>query len=211
MARTLKYLSKDDVLRAIKSTSSNRGAARYLHVSYNHYKKYAVLYKDDETGKTLFEGHLNQSGTGIPKFLRNSKKDPALMDILEGRVPHYHFKPTKIKQRILEEGLLLEECSECGYNKRRAIDFKIPLVLFHKDRCNTNFRLDNLTMLCYNCSFLLAADPITDKQVAKLEDYKEVNGVQDVDWELDEYHIEHLKSLGLVDDYKPGSEYISKL
>ena len=47
-----KILTKEDLLRAMKITKSNMHAARHLHVSYTHYKKYAKLYKNDE-GSTL--------------------------------------------------------------------------------------------------------------------------------------------------------------
>ena len=52
-----KELFKDDILRAIRHTKSNRAAARYLGCSYQHYKPYAKLFNDDETGKNLFELH----------------------------------------------------------------------------------------------------------------------------------------------------------
>ena len=48
MARPSKILTKEDLLRAMSQTRSNRAAARYLHVSYNHYKKYAKMYKNDD-------------------------------------------------------------------------------------------------------------------------------------------------------------------
>ena len=51
-------------------TKSNRAAARYLNVSYQHYRKYAKLYKNED-GITLLEAHKNQAGKGIPKFLSN--------------------------------------------------------------------------------------------------------------------------------------------
>ncbi len=41
MGRPSKILTKEDILRAMKQTRSNMHAARVLHVSYNHYKKYA--------------------------------------------------------------------------------------------------------------------------------------------------------------------------
>ncbi len=47
MARPSKILPKEDILRAMKMTRSNMAAARYLHVSYNHYKKDAKMYKLD--------------------------------------------------------------------------------------------------------------------------------------------------------------------
>ena len=64
-------------------------------------------------------------------------------------------------------------------------------------------------MLCYNCSFLYATSPISDKQVIKMEDYVEKHG-EEFDWELDEHHKEHLKELGLYEEKNPGDEYISR-
>ena len=101
MARAAKILTKEDILRAQTMTRSNFAAARYLNVSYNHYKKYAKLYKDEETGKTLLELHMNQEGKGIPKFLTAGGKEPPLLDLLEGRIPAEHFDPQKIKRRII--------------------------------------------------------------------------------------------------------------
>ena len=45
-----------------------------------------------------------------------------------------------------------------------------------------------------------------------MEDYVKTRD-DEPDWELDESHIEHLKSLGLYeeDDKEDGSEYISRL
>ena len=208
MGRAAKILSKDDLLRAMKMTRSNRAAARYLHVSYNHYKKYAKMYKTDD-GISLLEAHKNQAGKGIPKFLSSGGKEPPLIDLIEGRIPVEHFDPKKIKQRIIFEALIEEKCNKCGFQERRVTDTKVPLILHHKDGNLKNFHLDNLEFLCYNCGFLYGVSPITEKQVEKMEDYIEKHG-EEFTWELDEHHIQHLKDLGLYDEDKPGEEYISR-
>ena len=184
-------------------------AARYLHVSYNHYKKYAKMYKDDD-GNTLLEAHMNQEGKGIPKFLTNGGKEPPLIDLIEGRIPVEHFDAKKIKQRLIFEGLVEEVCANCGFSERRVTDTKVPVILNFKDGNKKNYHLDNLEFLCYNCSFLYAASPIEEKQAEQMEDYVKRDD-KEFDWELDEHHIEHLKELGLFEDEKPGDEYISKL
>ena len=61
------------------------------------------LYKDEESGKTLFEIHKNQSGKGVPKFLKSSGKDPALIDIIEGKINPASFSPEKLKYRLTSE------------------------------------------------------------------------------------------------------------
>lgn len=209
MGAPSKILTKEDILRAMKMTRSNMAAARYLHVSYNHYKKYAKMYKD-ENGVTLLEAHKNQSGAGIPKFaLKGSSKIP-LMDLLEGRVPIEHFNAREIKERIIFEGLIEEKCNMCGFKEKRVTDLKVPLILNFKDGNKKNWHLDNLEFLCYNHSFLYGVAPIDEKQAEAMEDYVKTKA-DEPDWELDQHHIEHLKDLGLYDEDKPGEEYISRL
>ena len=208
MARPSKIITKEDILRAQKVTRSNMAAARYLHVSYNHYKKYAKMYKNED-GVTLLEAHKNQAGEGIPKFAVSGNKEIPLMDLLEGKVPIEHFDPRKIKARLLSEGKLVEICSSCGFSERRITDQKIPVILNFKDGNKKNWHLDNLEFLCYNCSYLYAASPIDEKRAEAMEDYVKTKK-DEPEWDLDEHHIEHPKELGLYDEEKPGEEYISR-
>lgn len=208
-----KPLSKDQILSAQSKTRSNLAASRYLHVSYQHYKKYAKLYKDEETGKTLFELHLNQSGKGIPKFLKGTGKEPALLDIIEGRIDASHFSPEKIKYRLIEQGYLLEECSMCGFNERRVLDYKMPLLLHFKDNNKNNYLKDNIELLCYNHFFLTVGDIFTDKDVKHIESHQEhYNTTDKVEWEIDDYHLQRLRELGLTDeDEDETNQYISRI
>lgn len=209
MARPSKIVTKEDILRAQQNTRSNMAAARYLHISYNHYKKYAKMFKNDE-GVTLLEAHKNQAGEGIPKFAISGIDNIPLMDVLEGRVPIEHFDPRKIKARLLSEAMLVEVCTNCSFSEKRVTDQKIPVILSFKDGNKKNWHLDNLEFLCYNCSFLYAASPIDEKAAEAMEDY--VKTIDDQpNWELDEHHIEHLKELGLYqEEERPGNEYISR-
>jgi len=179
-----KILTKEDILRAQKVTRSNMAAARYLHVSYNHYKKYARMFKNDE-GVNLLEVHKNQEGKGIPKFALKGKDRIPLMDLLEGRVPIEHFDARDIKKRLIIEGLVEEICAKCGFAERRVTDTKVPVILSFKDGNKKNFHLDNIEFLCYNCSFLYAASPIEEKQAEAMEDYVKTRN-DEPDWELDE-------------------------
>jgi 5-methylcytosine-specific restriction endonuclease McrA len=191
------------------NTRSNRGAARFLRCSFVHYKKFAKTYTDEETGLSLWEVHKNQSGTGIPKFLPNKGKEAPLKDLIEGKLAVESFEPAKIKQRLIFEGYLKEECSKCGFHEERLTDKKIPLVLQFKDKNRKNYELDNIELLCYNCSFLFATSPITDRQVQAMEDYVEKQA-SEPDFEIDDYMKDHLKELGLwQEELKPGQEYIS--
>ena len=207
-----KPLSKEDILRAMKVTLSNKAAARYLHVSYIHYKRFAQNFTDDTTGKTLFEMHKNQSGKGIPKFITNRGKEPALLDVIEGRVPIESYTPEKLKRRLLQEGYLYEYCNKCNFSERRVIDYKIPLLLNFKDGNKKNWNIDNVELLCYNCYFLYVGDVFNTRQLDAIEDFVQPLQTNDVNWELDEYYKEHFKDLGIMDEEKEdGEEFVSRL
>jgi hypothetical protein len=194
-----KPFTKEDCLRAMRHTKSNRAASRYLNCSYQHYKKWAKLYEATEEGyESLFHQHLNPSGKGIPKFLPNKGKEPALLDIIEGRADISSFSPEKIKYRLVTEGYLKEECNSCGFHERRVLDYKIPLLLHFKDRNKKNYRKENIEFLCYNCYYLSVGDIFNNKQIEGLEDHRSVNK-SEVDWELDPYTEQRLKELGLSD------------
>jgi hypothetical protein len=207
-------LTKESIISAMDKTKSVRAAARYLNCSYQHIKKWMKLYVD-ENGVSLFDAHKNQSGKGIPKFLSVStinKKEPAILDIVEGRIDASHFNPQKIKYRLITEGYLKDECNNCGFHERRVSDYKSPLILHFKDGNKQHYRLDNMEMLCYNCYYLMVGDIFSGKQLEGLEDHKPMNQ-SEVDWELDEYTKQRLLELGLdksepIDD---GSEFISRL
>ena len=194
-----KPISKEQILAAMSQTLSNKAAARYLHVSYTHYKKWAKTYDATEEGyKNLFEQHLNQAGKGIPKFLRADGPEPALLDIIEGRIDASSFSPDKLKYRLITEGYLKEECAVCEFHERRVNDYKIPLLLNFKDNNKNNYRKENIELLCYNHYFLQVGDIFSDKQIKGIEDHVPTYQ-SDVEWELDDYQKQQLERLGLGD------------
>ena len=130
MARPSKILTKEDLLRAMKITKSNMHAARHLHVSYTHYKKYAKLYKNDE-GVSFLDLHKNQQGKGITKY--SQKKLPKFTAILNGDVPPKHLDREEFKQRLIFEALIEEKCTKCGFAERRIKDTQVPLAINYKD------------------------------------------------------------------------------
>ena len=201
-----KPLSKEMIVAAQAKTKSNMSAARYLHVSYQHYKRYAKLYN-------LFEGHKNQSGKGIPKFLNNGKKFPAMIEIIEGRIAATSFDPNKLKYALIEQGHMVEECTVCKFNERRVLDYRIPLLLHFKDKNSNNYSLDNVQLLCYNHFYLQVGDIFNAKEVKQIETGTEYFGTTDkIEFEVDEYHLQRLKELGLGDDDEDdANQYISRI
>ncbi len=205
MANKKKFLSKEQIVAAQGKTLSNMAAARYLHVSYQHYKKYAKMYN-------LFDSHKNQSGKGIPKFLKGSKKMPPMIEIIEGRIAASHFDPNKLKYSLIEEGYLLEECAVCSFNERRVLDYKMPLLLHFKDNNSNNYSLNNIQLLCYNHYFLTVGDIFNKNDKKQIESHQEhYNTTDKVDWEVDEYHLQRLKELGLDKEENDENQYISRI
>ena len=155
-------LLKRDIEEAQRRSKSAAGAARWLGVSYTTYKKYARLYH-------IHDQHLNPGGKGIPKPHVRGKRYP-LEDILAGKHPTYDTR--KLKKRLISGGLLDEQCSLCGMNERRILDYKMPLMLVFKDGDSTNHSLENLYLLCFNCTFLTVGElnnlnPYKVKQLSK--------------------------------------------
>jgi hypothetical protein len=198
-----KIYSKEDLLRAMKVTKSIRAAARYLNCSYQHIKPYFKSYRvddNDPNSPTLFDTHKNQLGKGIPKFLKHHGKDPDLQKILTGELYIESFSVDKFKRRLIQEAILAEECSCCGFKEQRVSDYRVPLLLNFKDYNKRNWKRENLELLCYNCYFLTIGDIFSAKQIQGIEDYKDVPKVQEVKWDMDDNTYEHFKSLGLIGD-----------
>lgn len=148
-------LSESDIRFAMAHTRNNYQAAMFLGITYVSYIKYAKRYVDSATGKTLYDLHL-----GLGKQSRggrkSSKKEISLIDVLEGKVPTFPAK--QLKSKVLQEGLMTEECEYCGFNERRITDGAVPLVMIWKDGDFTNHHRDNLELCCYNHYFLMYDD-----------------------------------------------------
>lgn len=163
--RPTKNLTESQIRSAMANTKSNMAAARYLHVSYNTYKKYAKMYTDTETGKTLLDVHKNENGIGIIKGRASGKKLP-LEDIFANKHPNYNLY--SLKKRLVNEQILEEKCCLCGYDERRWQDGKTPLVVDFIDGDDKNMNRDNLRLLCYNCSFQVRGS-MNKKQLKSIE------------------------------------------
>jgi hypothetical protein len=196
-----KTFTKSQIETAMRYTKSVRAAAKYLGCSYQHLKPFMKALKVDESdpnSPTLFDIHKNQTGKGIPKYLPNKRKEPNVKRLFEEGIGYESFTPTKIKTRGIAEGYLRDECYTCGCNERRVTDYKTPTLLNFKDGNKSNYLIDNLQILCYNCYFLYVADPLTPDDIRHIEDNTTVKAVSH-DWGLDEAALDNMKALGLLD------------
>lgn len=184
-------IERQAIERAMRETMSNKAAARFLGVSYNTYKKYAKIYRNEE-GKTLFEVHMNQAAKGIPRFGKRRHDKASIIDIMEGRVPKTFVSIKILKRQIIEHGIMAEECCRCGFKEQRVLDYKVPLIMNFRDGNKKNWSLSNVEFLCYNCYFLCVGEVFTNKQLSVMEDYTDVRSVS-IDLDLPVKHEEAIK------------------
>ncbi len=152
-------LSESEIRYAMANTQSCASASRFLNVSYESFRKYALLYIDRETGKTLFDIHKNIAGKGITKNIKPKLTGAyGLHDILDGKYPAYN--PKKLKFRLLRSGEFEEKCGCCGFDERRVDDYTVPLILDWIDGDRTNHHRENLQFLCFNCYYLQVGNPL---------------------------------------------------
>jgi hypothetical protein len=198
LGRNPKPITREQLLAAMKMTKSNMACARYLGISYMHYSRYAKSYIDEETGKTLFDLHKNQSGKGIRKFLGG--KDLDLEALMSGELFVKSLNVNRYKDKLIQEGYIEEKCNSCGFNEQRVNDYKAPLLVHFKDGNKMNWKIENIELLCYNCYFLQIGDVFNTKQIKHIEEDAPVKKDDQIDWEMDDNMLEHFKDIGLVED-----------
>jgi len=103
-----------------------KSAAQELGLSYDHM-----------TGQGWNKGHRYR----IPRPHR------PLKEILVENSPHRNS--SSLKDRLYKAGILEKKCSNCGIVEWRGKP--APLALDHVNGVNTDNRIENLRILCYNC------------------------------------------------------------
>ena len=108
-----------------------------------------------------------------------------------------------------QQGKGIPKFLKASGKEHRVTDHKVPLILHFKDKNKLNYNLSNIEFLCYNCYFLFIGEVFSERDIKKLEDNKSVTKTTDaVDMQLDDYHLQRLRDLGLdgenpVDDDDP--------
>lgn len=151
------------VENAIEKTRSFREASRYLNVSYNTFKKYARLYG------LWIEGGKNPTGKGIPKMRSGVRRE--LHDILEGKFNGMKLNLTTLRDRLLQELIFEQKCYNCNYDEQRITDAKSPLLLSFADEDRTNYKKENLSLVCYNCAFMTGGNLVGRKKLHFYDEY----------------------------------------
>jgi len=143
--RGYRPILQSEIEEAKKHSPFAAGQARWLGINFFTYRKYCRLYGVYEP-KPCAKGRRNiydpNRGTyPLTKILAGEYNDTlAVTDWM-------------VKDKFIRSGMVPIRCNICGYDKRRITDNKICLLLDHKDGNIRNFKIDNLQLLCLNCTF----------------------------------------------------------
>jgi hypothetical protein len=133
---------RSEIEEAVKQSPFTAQQARYLGISHGTFRKYATLYG-------LYNPKPNEKGKRN-LYDPNRGKFP-LKDILENKFPD--IAEWTVKDKLIRSEIFPPKCNICGYDKRRITDKKICLLVDHKDGNRKNFAVENLQLLCLNCTF----------------------------------------------------------
>lgn len=144
-----KPLMQNEIQEVLDKCTSAIKAARRLGVSYPTFKKYARLYGIHRTPGWPIK-RIDKNNLGRGPINPNKGKYP-LNDVLQGMYPE--FPVHRLKDKLIRAGIKKPECEQCGYGERRITDGKPPLLLNFNDGNNKNHKLENIRLLCFNCTF----------------------------------------------------------
>ena len=163
-------LTKQDIERAIKNSRSSKGAARYLDVSFPTFRKYAKLYTDEATGKTLYElSNNNCRGLGVKRLAKIRTRSNVSQAVFTGEMKAVGFKTKILKDRLFNEYNVEKKCEICGFDQIRMIDDNAPLIVTYKDGDHTNWTIENIRLVCYNCYFLNVGNIFSNQELQMIE------------------------------------------
>ncbi len=129
---------KNIILEWIKQKKSKSFIAKKLNCKIDTLNIYLK--------KMGIEYNGNQGG----RYTHKPKKNTwTLKEYLEKSI---HIQPTKIRKKLLREGLKPYRCENCGLST--WLNGPIPLELHHIDGNKTHNTLENFQLLCPNCHAL---------------------------------------------------------
>jgi hypothetical protein len=137
--------TKQEFITAVETSFSKRQVLHKLNLveAGGNYKVFDRAVKELGLDTSHFKGQGYLSG----KTHDWSKKIPIQDILIENSTYTSSFN---LKNRLLSEGLLIEQCSKCGISDEWQGEH-LSLHLEHKNGINNDHRIENLTLLCPNC------------------------------------------------------------
>lgn len=142
--------TEDQLITAVKESISIRQVLIKLglYATGANYKAVPRIIKELKLDTTHFLGRAHTRNKENP---RPTKRMDLKAFLVEGTQ-----MATRIKKRLVKEGLLKDECSWCGISTWKVKDEERKLVLQidHINGISTDNRIENLRILCPNCHSL---------------------------------------------------------
>lgn len=131
----------NQLIEAVKSSVSISQVIRKIGLKSTSSGNHQTVRKRIDELK-LSISHFSENVIGPCNRLKKSTNDI----LVENST---YIGTSNLKKRLINEGLLKEECYECGITEWR--DKKLSLQLDHKNGNNRDNRIENLRILCPNC------------------------------------------------------------
>jgi len=144
----IETISKHELQKIVDSCDSNREVLTRLGLHPNGGGTSAKLknrIKNDNINISHFTGKKNNNHKGLLDYVNGIKKPLEEILVLSQKPIN-----TSTKKRILEEGLLKNECCLCGQQPYHNGQILV-LQLDHKNGDSFDHRIENLRILCPNC------------------------------------------------------------
>ena len=167
-------LTEDEIRDSMAHSRTIAEACRYMGINFKTWVKYASMYIDLETGKTLYEMHRKY---GNPNLIRPRKHKEYLPRLYQKQIDNlltYRKWTSPARVAILKKMLILHElhkdaCEHCGYHEKRVKDGKQPLLLHFVDGDRRNWQIENIRWLCYNCYFINVFDSFSGRVLRNMQ------------------------------------------
>lgn len=139
MNQKREYVRKnlDIINKMIENKRPKFEIARVLGVKYSTLDKYLKEFGIDYKGNPNRKGIPHMEGRMLIEEYLNGNRN---------------IQASKLRQKLIENGLKEEKCECCGLTE--WMGKKIPLELHHKNMNHNDNSLDNLQILCSNCHSL---------------------------------------------------------
>jgi len=134
-----------EVAEVLKTAVTVKEAAKLLGTSMATFLIYAKKY--DLYNKWLRDVKMSKMHRKPKRYNRIS-----MQDLLDGKSTKY--SPTLFRRRLFLSGLKSPECEMCGIREQRIVDGEYPLLHHFLDGNKNNTSLENIQIMCFNCSFL---------------------------------------------------------
>ena len=134
--------TNEQMIEAIKTSDSFADALRKVGLTVRP-GNYDVMYR------FVSKHQLDTSHIERHRYKGGGRKPIDLSTVLVEESPCTNR--TALKKRLLSEGLIENECSECGQDGEWKGN-PLRMVLDHINGVNNDWRIGNLRMLCPNCN-----------------------------------------------------------